>query len=433
MNILTVCENSQTVQQEQHAQSKQSHVIKFRKAENMSEQQVRHLNQHTLPVTAVIKVFSVGGGGTNALNRMIERNIQGVEFIAVNTDVQHLHIISKAQVKLQIGQKITGGRGAGGDPEKGEKAALEDKELIAEYLEGANMVFITAGMGGGTGTGAAPVIAKIAKEMEILTVAIVTLPFEYEGRYKKKLADIGISKLHSEVDSLISIPNQHLFKKANNTTILDDAYIWADEILCNAVQGISELVTETGVQNIDFADVETVMKGKGDAIMGIGTGTGENRAIEAVKQAIDNPILEDTSIDGATGVLVNITCPYGENEITLIEKRNILEHIQKKCDEDAILKFGIIKDPSFENSIKVIIVATGFKRNKNTEEPASEVKKTGVQETISANEFGDIKVQLPKAESGLPPKDYLDTPTYLRCNNYNKGVDYVQQEQAREL
>jgi cell division protein FtsZ len=298
MNVLAVREKPQGYQ----SHVVQSQVIQFKPQEALSVrvEEYPQSRRHEEPVPAVIKVISAGGGGANALNRMIENSLSGVQFIAVNTDIQDLHNKSKAEVKVQIGTKVTSGRGAGGIPAKGEQAAIEDREAIAEVLSGADMVFITAGMGGGTGTGSAPVIAKIAREMGALTVAVVTTPFEFEGRYKMRLAEDGINKLREEVDTLIVIPNQYLFKIIDNTTSYNEAYMLADEVLCHGVQGISELITKTGFQNTDFADVETVMKGKGDALMGIGFGIGEHRAMEAIKNAIDNPLLEDTSIDGAT-------------------------------------------------------------------------------------------------------------------------------------
>ena len=261
------------------------------------------------PVPAIIKVVGAGGGGANAVNRMIERGLSGVQFIAINTDLQDLNNKSKAETKLQIGSRVTGGRGAGGKPEIGEEAANEDREAIAGVLRGADMVFVTAGMGGGTGTGSAPVIAKTAKEQGALTVGVVTKPFDCEGRYKMKIAEEGIKKLRDAVDTLIIIPNQALFKLVERSTTFDQACHQADDVLRQGVQGISDIIIKPGIINTDFADVQSIMKGQGDALMGIGIGTGENRAREAAASAIDNPMLEDTSIDGATRVLVNIAGP----------------------------------------------------------------------------------------------------------------------------
>ena len=253
----------------------------------------------------VIKVIGAGGGGSNAVNRMIEEGLQHVEFIVANTDKQALSK-SVAENKIVIGSKLTNGLGAGGKPEIGEKAAIEDSEAIANILKGADMVFVTAGMGGGTGTGAAPVIAKIAKEQGALTVGVVTKPFDFEGNTKKRLAEEGIRKLHENVDTLIVIPNQYLLKIVDKKTSISQAFKLADDVLRQGVQGISDLITHPGEVNIDFADVKTTMEGKGDAILGIGIGEGENRAVDAALKAIDNPLLEDSHIDGAKNILVNI-------------------------------------------------------------------------------------------------------------------------------
>jgi len=371
-------------------------------------------------VPAVIKVISAGGGGANALNRMIESRFSGVDFIAVNTDIQDLHNKSKAETKVQIGVTVTLGRGAGGKPEKGEKAAIEDSEAIKDALKGADMVFITAGMGGGTGTGSAPVIAKIAKELGALTVAVVTTPFEFEGRYKMRLAQEGIEKLRKNVDTLIVIPNQHLFKIIDNTFSYNNAYLLADEVLCHGVQGISELITKTGFHNTDFADIETVMKGKGDALMGIGRGTGENRAIDAVTNAIDNPLLEDTSIDGASGVLINIA---GPENITLVEIQNIIKPVKEKCDPEVHLIYGLRCDPDLGDDIQVTVIATGFPSSKKTEEKQSaQVSKTTDSDVIDYNEYIKMieKTKRPEYLSYLPQREYqddLDIPSVIR--NYN--------------
>jgi len=380
--------------------------------------------RHNDDVPAVIKVVSAGGGGANALNRMIDAGISGVEFIAVNTDIQDLKNKSKADIKLQIGSKVTGGRGAGGVPDKGEKSALEDIEAITETLKGADMVFITAGMGGGTGTGSAPIIAKISKELGALTVAVVTTPFEFEGRYKMKLAEEGIEKLREQVDTLIVIPNQYLFKIIDNTTSWNNAYLMADEVLCQGVQGISELITETGYKNTDFADVQTVMKGKGDALMGIGFGRGENRALEAVKTAIDNPLLEDTNIEGATGVLINIA---GPDNITLNEIKKIIESIEEKCDPDVNLIHGLRIDPELGDDIQITVIATGFaKQTAPAEEAKPTHSKTADSDFIDYNEYVRMveRTKRPEYMSYLPQREYqddLDVPAIIR--NYNFQAD----------
>jgi cell division protein FtsZ len=411
MNVLAVRENSQA------AELTQAHVIQF-KPQEVNRQFSAVLNDENLP--AVIKVISAGGGGANALNRMIENKLGGVEFISVNTDIQDLYKKSKAETKVQIGAKVTGGRGAGGIPSKGEKSAIEDMDAIAEALSGADMVFITAGMGGGTGTGSAPVIAKIARERGALTVAVVTTPFEFEGRYKMKLAEEGIEKLRQEVDTLIVIPNQYLFKIIDNTTSYNNAYLLADKVLSHGVQGISELITRTGLINIDFADVETVMKGKGDALMGIGCGTGDNRALDAVTNAIDNPLLEDTSIDGATGVLMNIT---GPEDITMVEIEKIVKTVKEKCDPDVHLIHGLLIDPDIQGSIQITVIATGCRQEKYVEPKPVATTKTPDSDFIDYNEYVRMveRTKRPEYLSYLPQREYqddLDVPSVIRNYNY---------------
>ncbi|WP_461255683.1 cell division protein FtsZ [Treponema sp. R80B11-R83G3] len=412
MNVFAVCEKPQVLQFKPQEASVSLKVV--------SANENREIIKARNDVPAVIKVISLGGGGGNALNRMIEANIAGVEFIAANTDIQDLYKKSRAKVKVQIGAEITGGRGAGGNPEKGEKAAIEDQVAIAEALRGADMVFITAGMGGGTGTGSAPIVAKIARQLGALTVAVVTTPFEFEGRYKMRLAEEGIAKLRDEVDTLIVIPNQHLFKVVDNKTTYNKAYMIADEILCRGVQGISELITETGYKNTDFADVETVMKGKGDALMGIGYGTGENRAQDAVKNAIDNPLLEDTSIDGATGVLVNIV---GPDDITLVEIHNSIQSIREKCDPEVNIIHGLRIEPELENAVQITLIATGFNGKKRMDEKQSELNKIPNPDFIDYNEFEGMVERTKKPEylSYLPQREYqddLDVPSIIRKHNY---------------
>ncbi len=305
-----------------------------------------------------IKVIGVGGGGGNAINRMIESGLKKVTFVALNTDVQALQR-SNAQMRIPIGKELTGGLGAGGIPEMGQKAAEESKDEIRDILEGTDMVFITAGMGGGTGTGAAPVVAEIAKGMNILTVAVVTTPFAFEGRKKLQFANEGIDRLRKNVDTLILIPNQYLLKVAENNTPIKQAFLMADDVLRQGVQGISELITEPGEINIDFADVRTVMKGKGDAIMGIGLGEGANRAVDAARQAISNPLLENAKIDGAKSVLVNLTASDG---LTLQEYQDVVEMITENCDQDALIIAGQAYNPDLGDKVKVTVVATGFER-----------------------------------------------------------------------
>jgi cell division protein FtsZ len=306
---------------------------------------------------ANIKVIGAGGGGSNAVNCMIKAGLTGVEFIAINTDVQHLMNKSNAKYKLQIGSKHTRGLGAGGKPNVGEDAAKEDHEKITDILRGADMVFITAGMGGGTGTGSAPIIAKIAKANGALTVAVVTKPFSFEGAKKMEYAEEGIRRLREEVDTLIVIPNQNLLKMADSKTTTPQALALADDILRQGVQSISDIITKTGIINIDCADVKSTMEGQGDALMGIGTGEGDNRAKDAANKAIDNPLLEDTAIDGATRILVNIS---GPENIGIHEIDSIVNIIKTKADPGVELIYGINHDPELGETIKVTVIATGF-------------------------------------------------------------------------
>ena len=304
----------------------------------------------------IIKVIGAGGGGGNAVNRMIASGLQNVEFIAANTDLQTLHN-SNASVKIPIGSKLTNGLGAGGKPEVGEKAALEDTETIKNALKGADMVFVTAGMGGGTGTGAAPVIAKIAKEQGALTVGVVTKPFSFEGKVKMQLAEEGIRKLHEAVDTLIVIPNQHLLKIVDKRTPIKEAFQLADDVLRQGVQCISDLITKPGIINIDFADVKTTMEGKGDAIMGTGVGRGENRAVDAATYAINNPLLEDSRIEGAKSILINVT---GDDTLTLMEVEDIAKIITATADPEALIITGSAIDQNMKDSVMVSVIATGF-------------------------------------------------------------------------
>ena len=305
---------------------------------------------------AVIKVIGVGGGGSNAVNRMIACGLEGVDFIVTNTDQQALNL-SNAEKKIAIGSKLTGGLGAGAKPEVGEKAAMEDTETLKEILKGANMVFVTAGMGGGTGTGAAPVIAKLARDQGALTVGVVTKPFDFEGKYKMQLAEEGIRKLRSAVDTLIVIPNQHLFKIADKKMSLKEAFQRADDVLRQGVQSISDLITRAGYMNVDFADVKTTMAGKGDAIMGTGFGKGENRAVDAATNAINNPLLEDSRIEGAQNILISIT---GDETLTLDEIQEISSIINATADPQVNIITGTALDQNMNEEIRVSVIATGF-------------------------------------------------------------------------
>ncbi|MHB9151149.1 MAG: cell division protein FtsZ [Spirochaetales bacterium] len=304
----------------------------------------------------LIKVIGAGGGGSNAVNRMIAGGLKNVQFIAVNTDLQDLGR-SKAEIKLGIGTKLTKGLGAGGKPDVGEKAAVEDREMIEQSLRGADMVFVTTGLGGGTGTGSAPVIAQTARDLGALTVAVVTKPFTFEGKVVGRIAEEGLEKLRQAVDTVIVIPNQNLLKVVDKRTPIKQAFLLADDVLRQGVQGISDLITLAGDINIDFADVRTVMQGQGDAIMGIGVGAGENRSIDAANKAVNNPLLEDARIEGARNVLVNVT---GGEDFSLIEYQEIVDFITEKASEDAHIIAGFVTDPKIEDEVRVTVIATGF-------------------------------------------------------------------------
>lgn len=304
---------------------------------------------------ANIKVIGVGGGGNNAVNRMIEHGVQGVDFIAVNTDAQALNL-SKAEYRLQIGNKLTRGLGAGANPEVGKKAAEESREQLEEVLRGADMVFVTAGMGGGTGTGAAPVIASIARDLGALTVGVVTRPFSFEGRKRQTQAIGGIGAMKDAVDTLIVIPNDKLLQIVDKSTPMLEAFREADNVLRQGVQGISDLIATPGLINLDFADVKTIMSDKGSALMGIGIATGENRATEAAKKAISSPLLE-TSIDGAKGVIMNIT---GGSNLSLFEVQEAADIVASASDEEVNMIFGSVINESLNDEIIVTVIATGF-------------------------------------------------------------------------
>lgn len=314
------------------------------------------INDNQNQTGAKIKVIGVGGGGCNAVNTMIRSGLTGVEYIVANTDSQAL-AASLAVTKIQLGGNATKGLGAGANPEIGRKAAIEDYERLSEVLEGADMVFVTAGMGGGTGTGAAPVIAKLAREMGALTVGVVTKPFMFEGKKRSRQAEEGIRSLEESVDSLICIPNQRLLQLAGENLSLVDTFRAADEVLLNAVQGISDLINNTGLINADFADVSTVMTNKGLSLMGTGSATGSERALKAAKQAISSPLLEDVSIDGATGIIINIT---GNSSLTTHETNQAVTLIMEAADEDAEIIFGTVIDDSMGEFVKVTVIATGL-------------------------------------------------------------------------
>ena len=308
-------------------------------------------------VPAKIKVIGVGGGGGNAVNRMIASNLRGIEFVAANTDLQALSKC-RATVKLQLGEQITRGLGAGADPEVGRKAALEDTEKVLELMDGADMIFLTAGMGGGTGTGALPILASLAAEIGALTVAVVTKPFGFEGRRRMQVAERGIEELRGSVDTLITIPNERLLNFVERGTPLAEAFRIADDVLRQAVQGISDLITIPGEVNVDFADVRAIMSGMGMALMGTGIAKGENRALEAAQRAISSPLLEETSIEGAKGVLINIS---GGRDLTLHEVAEAARIIQTAVDPDANIISGMVLDENLDEEMKVTVIATGFR------------------------------------------------------------------------
>ncbi|MCX7846079.1 MAG: cell division protein FtsZ [Dictyoglomaceae bacterium] len=330
----------------------------------------------------IIKVVGVGGAGGNAINRMIETGVQGAEFIAVNTDLRILEL-NKAPVKIQIGANLTKGLGAGGDPKIGEKSALESEEIIKDYLQNSNMIFITAGMGGGTGTGASPIIAEIARNCAELVVSVVTLPFGFEGRKKRATAIEGVEKLKEKVDAIILINNDKLLQISDKSTSFNDAFKMADEVLKQAIQGVTEIVNVPGLINIDFNDLCNVMSKAGTAYLGIGIGKGENRAKEAAKMALQSPIL-DVSISGAKGVVYNVT---GGNDLTLSEISEISEIIVQNADPEANIKFGAVIDPSLEGIIKVTLVATGFDQKEIYREDSSKERREVYNYNLPENDI----------------------------------------------
>ena len=367
---------------------------------------------------AQIKVIGVGGGGSNAVNRMIENGLQGVEFIAVNTDAQALHL-SKAESKYQLGGKLTRGLGAGANPDIGKKAAEESREQIEEVLQGADMVFITAGMGGGTGTGAAPVIAEVAKEIGALTVGVVTRPFTFEGRKRQNQAANGIAALKEKVDTLIVIPNDRLLEMVDKNTPMLEAFREADNVLRQGVQGISDLIATPGLINLDFADVKTIMSDKGSALMGIGIATGENRATEAAKKAISSPLLE-TSVDGAQGVLMNIT---GGNNLSLYEVHEAAEIVSAASDAEVNMIFGSVINENLKDEIVITIIATGFEENENASKPNPSRPNKSLNQKEEPAKQNEQRYQRPQQQQEAPAaeqSDTLDIPTFLR-NRRNRS------------
>lgn len=350
---------------------------------------------------ANIKVVGVGGGGGNAVNRMIEAGIEGVQFLVANTDLQALKN-SKASVKLQIGERLTKGLGAGGDPEVGRQSALEDTEKIIEALEGADMVFITTGLGGGTGTGAAPIIASLATEMDALTVAVVTKPFRFEGRRRQRQGEQGLSELRECVDTVITIPNERLLSAVSKGTPFFESFRLADDILRQAVQGISDIITVPGLINVDFADVKTIMAGMGMALMGTGAATGDTRAMEATQRAISSPLLEEASIDGAKGLLVNVT---GGSDLTLYEVNEAMLIIHDQADQDANIIFGAVLDDRLQDEMKITVIATGFDKAATVTEPL----RSYASAQADGRSNGDIRISADPSR-----RDDLNVPAFIR-------------------
>lgn len=334
---------------------------------------------------ARIKVIGVGGGGNNAVNRMISAGLKGVEFIGINTDAQALQM-SRASEKIQIGAKLTKGLGAGANPEIGQSAAEESRDEIAKVLLGADMIFVAAGMGGGTGTGATPVVSEIAKEIGALTVGVVTRPFSFEGRKRAMQAERGILELREKVDTLITIPNDRLLQIIDKHTTIQEAFAIADDVLLQGVQGISDLITIPGLINLDFADVKTIMAETGSALMGIGQASGENRAVEAARRAISSPLLE-TSIEGAKGVLLNIT---GGPDLTLMEVNEASEIVAEAADQDANIIFGSVIDENFKDDIRVTVIATGFEQETGQKKSKSNKETPGAKTNNSFLDNVDI-------------------------------------------
>jgi cell division protein FtsZ len=364
---------------------------------------------------ATIKVIGVGGGGSNAVNRMIEHGVQGVEFICVNTDAQALNL-SKAPVKMQIGTKLTRGLGAGANPDIGKKAAEESREQIEEALSGADMVFVTAGMGGGTGTGAAPVVAEIAKDLGALTVGVVTRPFTFEGRKRSTQAVGGISVLKEKVDTLIVIPNDRLLEIVDKNTPMLEAFREADNVLRQGVQGISDLIAVPGLINLDFADVKTIMTERGSALMGIGVGTGENRAAEAAKKAISSPLLE-TSIDGAKGVLMNIT---GGANLSLYEVNEAADIVSSASDPEVNMIFGSVINEELKDEILVTVIATGFDENEKLVNNQQRAERPRMQQSPASNQSHSNQSQ-PQSQGQTQSQSREESQSESRNNSYSNA------------
>jgi cell division protein FtsZ len=364
---------------------------------------------------AKIKVIGVGGGGGNAVNRMIAADVKGVDFLVANTDAQALQT-SRAPLKIQLGTKLTKGLGSGGNPEIGRRAALEDTEKIIEALEGADMVFVTTGLGGGTGTGGAPIVASLAREMGALTVAVVTKPFAFEGKRRMMQAEQGLAELGQGVDTVICIPNERLLQFVDKETSFFEAFRIADDILRQGVQGISDIITITGIINRDFADIKTIMENMGYAVMGTAVATGENRAVEATNRAMASPLLEDASINGANGILLNIT---GSSKLTLYEVHEASTIVQKAAAENANIIFGAVHDESMADAVKVTLIATGIKSERMgvkplpTLSPALRTAQQSVKNIMAKKEKLPVEAPPPHVTTEIQEDD-LDVPAFIR-------------------
>ena len=365
---------------------------------------------------ARLKVIGVGGGGGNAVNRMIAARLEGVEFLVANTDLQALSV-SQAPVKIQLGAKLTKGLGAGANPDVGRRAALEDTEKIIESLEGADMVFITAGLGGGTGTGGAPIVAGLARELGALTVAVVTKPFAFEGKRRMMQAEQGLGELSEHVDTVICIPNERLMQFVDKGTSFFEAFRIADDILRQGVQGISDIITITGIINRDFADIKTIMEGMGYAVMGTATASGEGRAISATRQAIESPLLEDASINGAQGILLNIT---GSTLLTLHEVHEASSIVQQAAADNANIIFGAVHDESMGDAVKVTVIATGIKSEKlgfsrpATTSIAAKTVQQSLRNAVQKREKIAVEPSPVEIAPAEPLVDDLEVPAYIR-------------------
>jgi cell division protein FtsZ len=364
---------------------------------------------------AKIKVIGVGGGGGNAVNRMIAADVKGVDFLVANTDAQALQA-SKAQLKIQLGTKLTKGLGSGGNPEIGRRAALEDTEKLIEALEGADMVFATTGLGGGTGTGGAPIVASLARELGALTVAVVTKPFAFEGKRRMMQAEQGLAELSQGVDTVICIPNERLMQFVDKGTSFFEAFRIADDILRQGVQGISDIITITGIINRDFADIKAIMEGMGYAVMGTAVASGENRAVEATNRAMASPLLEDASINGAHGILLNIT---GSNKLTLYEVHEASTIVQKAAAENANIIFGAVHDESMGDAVKVTVIATGIKSERmgikplSVISPAVRTAQQSVKNMMAKKEKLPVEAPPPHVTTEIQEDD-LDVPAFIR-------------------